>query len=290
MKKNFQLISSLLIALTLFSWTGINSPKQVKAANINTSASILDNSSACNNIFFPLEAGNQWKYKLDAQMENYIGHEKQDFISEMTLSISEDDQSDILLNQLNSESNTEKQSPVQCEDQAILMYPLIELNMIIGDMANSLDIEYVSGTFMPTRKDFEDNNWSLDWETEYKTSGTLEANYEGKSFKAIFAESPVEMSWEVISTDESQDVPAGSFEDLVKINRKIEIDVTSMNAEIKGKQVNIGTTLIIETDMYFAADIGLIKQTINKASIKLFGIKIPLEVQGSMELESYTFN
>jgi hypothetical protein len=162
--------------------------------------------------------------------------------------------------------------------------------MIIGDMANSLDIEYVSGTFMPTRKDFDDSNWSLDWETEYKTSGTLEANYEGKSFKAIFSESPVEMSWEVISTDESQDVPAGSFDNLVKINRIIEIDVTSMNAEIKGKQVNIGTTLVIETDMYFAADIGLIKQTINKASIKLFGIKIPLEVQGSMELESYTFN
>ena len=291
MKKTIRkLINSLLIAVVMAALSGNIKPEHVEAADSSLITQNTTKEYMCDNIFYPLGMDNQWTYKLDAQIGDYIGHEKQDFTTEATLAVAEINETDILLNQLDNEKEIINQSHVQYDDQAIVMFPLIEMNMIIGDMANSLDFEHVSGEFMPSEKDFTDNDWSLKWETEYEVSGILEANYEGKSFKAVFSESPVKMSWEVINTDNSLEVSAGSFDNLVKINREIKVDVTSLNAEIKGKQVNVGTTLIIDSDLYYAAEIGLIKETINKASIKVFGIKLPIEVQGSIDLASYSLN
>lgn len=285
-----KVFSAIILAGFLVSWSGESKLEQMKTAHNSNNPSAIESENVCANVFYPLEKDNQWTYKLDAQMDNYIGHEKQAFTSDLTLSVSEIDESSVLLDMLANDNDIEIQSSVQYEDQSIILYPLIELNMILGDMASSLDFEHISGKFMPSEKDFVESSWSLEWETEYKAQGTLEANYDGKSFSAIFSESPVLMNWQVISTDESKEVAAGSFDNLVKINREIKVDITSLNAYIVGKQVNISTTLTIDSDLYYAADIGLIKQEINSASIKLFGIKFPLEVQGSIDLESYTLN
>lgn len=291
MKKTIQkLVNSLLIAIVLFTFSGNIIPELVEAADTYSITYNAVKEIMCENVFYPLKLDNQWTYKLDAQIGDYIGHGKQVFTAKTKQVVAEINESDILLNQLDNENEIVHQSSVLCDDQAIIMFPLLEMNMIIGDMANGLDYKHVSGEFMPTEKAIEANDWSLEWETEYEVSGTLEANYGGKIFKAVFSESPVKMSWEIVSTDKSLKVPAGSFDNLVKINREIKVDVNSLNAEIKGKLVNISTTLIIDSDLYYAANIGLIKQTINKASIKVLGIKLPIDVQGSIELESYTLN
>jgi len=92
----------------------------------------------------------------------------------------------------------------------------------------------------------------------------------------------------VAGTGETLEVAAGKFENLVKINRVISMDVSSLQANIEGSQVNVATTLTIDTNLWYAPRVGLIKQEIESASVKFYGINFPVEVSGSIELSEYT--
>lgn len=295
MKNNIllKLITALLIVGLLTGCSGEEKQEQAVAADDNeVDAPVVENtdSGACDNVFYPLKKDNQWIYKLDAYMDNFENQEIESSSSDLALTVSEVSESSAVLAALDYDTGIVTQSTVQCEDQAIINFPLTELNMVFGDLAGNLDVEYVSGKFMPSKKDFAGSNWSLEWETEYKASGTLEANYDGETLSAVLSESPVKMRWQVTGTGESQEVAAGTFNDLVKINREITIDIQSLKTYIEGEQIDIATTLTLDTNMFYAANIGLIKQDINSASIKLFGINFPLEAWGFVELKSYTLN
>ena len=244
----------------------------------------------CDNIFYPLGLNNQWIYRLDAYMDNYEDQALESSGSNLSLTVSEVGASSVMLAALDQSTGVVTQTNVQCVDQAIVNFPLTELNMIFGDMAGEINVEYLSGTFMPSQKEFEDSNWSLSWETEYKASGTVEASYDGEDMSAVLEESPVIMRWQVTNTGVTLEVAAGTFNDLVKINREISFDITSLKTYVEGNQIDIKTTLTLDTDMYYAPNIGLIKQEVNAAAIKLYGISFPIDAWGFVELSSYTVN
>lgn len=289
------LIAGLLLAALLAGCSSEGTDEAVVVEDVNADAPVIESvesseNGPCDNVFYPLKKDNQWIYRLDAYMDNFEGQEIESSSSDLALTVSEVGESNAVMAALDYDTGIVTQTTVQCEDQAIVNFPLTELNMVFGDLAGSLDIQYVSGKFMPSKKDFAGSNWSLEWETEYKASGTLEANYDGETLSAVLSESPVKMRWQVTGTGETQDVAAGTFNDLVKINREISIDIKSLKTYIEGEQIDIATTLTLDTNMYYAANIGLIKQDINSASIKLFGINFPLEAWGFVELKSYTLN
>jgi hypothetical protein len=189
---------------------------------------------------------------------------------------------------LNSKSNTTTQSTVQCQDGAILDYPMTELNMIMGMLSGNLDLQYKSGVYMPSLKDFEDHDWKMDWQTEYTANGTLAGSYEDETITADLSSSPVLMKWHIESTGDSLDVAAGKFDNLIKVKRDISFNISNLHTYIENSEVNIPTTLTINTDLWYAPEIGMVKQEINSASIKVYGLSFPIDVYGNYELQSYS--
>ena len=289
-----KLIIALLLIGLLSSCSGEEEQNQSQAAGsdvvVTEEAGEEAGGEACNNIFYPLKKDNQWIYKLDTYMDDYAGQELEYSSSDLGLTVSEVGESSAVLAALDYDTGIVTKSTIQCQDLAIINFPLTELNMVFGDLAGNLDVEYVSGKFMPSEQEFLDNDWTIEWETEYKASGTIEAVNEGETLSATLVESPVKMRWQVTETGETLEVAAGSFSDLVKINREIAFDITSLKTYIAGDQVDISTTLTLDTDMYYAPNIGLVKQEVNAASIKLFGVNFPIEAWGYIELKSYTVN
>jgi hypothetical protein len=238
----------------------------------------------CDNIFYPMTLNNQWVY--DFGMEDTEGTEE----SSMAFTVSENSGSSAVLAALSYDTGIVTESAVQCSDQAILNFPMTELKMVLGELAGNIELQYQSGTFMPSEQEFIANNWSMEWETNYTASGSLQAYYEGEELSAVLDNSPVKMNWKVAGTGETMQVPAGNFSDLIKMERQISFDVANLQTNIQGNDVNISTTLTVNTELWYAPHIGLIKQNVNGISIKLYGINFPVEAYGYVQLSSYTVN
>ncbi len=239
----------------------------------------------CDNIFYPMTLNNQWVY--DYNMEDTSGNSQG---ASMALTVSQSEGASATLAALSYDTGLVTESAVQCSEQAILNFPITELKMILGELAGNIDLQYQGGTFMPSEQDFVDNNWSMEWETDYVASGSLQAYYEGEELSAVLDASPVKMKWKVVGTGESMQVPAGDFSDLVKIERQISFDISNLQTNIQGNDVNISTTLTVDTELWYAPHIGLIQQNVNGISIKLYGISFPVEASGTVQLSSYTIN
>ena len=294
-KKRFIITAILIMALLLVGCS--NKEGQQPAQNSNDKETAADSGpaagssgSACDNIFYPLALDNQWVYNLDMYQDNPENQSTQSSSSDMAFTVSEAGDSSAVLGALDYDSGVVTQTTVQCQDQAIVNFPITELNMVFGDFAGDIQVDYVSGIFMPSESEFEANGWDLEWETEYKASGNIDASFEGESLSAVLAESPVRMRWQVVSQGDSMEVPAGTFNDLVKINREISFEISSLTTYIEGSEMSLATTLSIVSNLWYAPHIGLIKQEVNSASIEVYGMNFPIEAWGYTELSSYTIN
>lgn len=240
----------------------------------------------CDNIFYPMTTHNQWIYRFGLDDEQAAGSQE----SALALTVSENSGSSAVLAALSYNSGSVTESAVECQDQAILNFPITELKMVLGEMASDIDLEYQSGTYMPSEQEFIKNNWDMEWETNYTANGNLQAYYEGEELSAVLSSSPVKMKWQISGTGQSVQVAAGSFDNVVNMDREISFDITNLQTSIQGNDVNIATTLTVNTELWYAPHIGLIKQDVTGMSIKLYGINFPIEAAGHIELTSYTIN
>ena len=278
------LISFTSIFIASCSRDDPNAPSQ-SSPNTSDLAESTSTEHACGNIFYPLALGNEWIYKIEYG-DLSSDQESSDFV----LTVSDVQDSTAEISALNYHTGIVTKTQVMCMEGAILNFPLTELNMVFAELDGSLDIEYQSGVFMPSAADFETDGWVISWSTKFNASGSLEANYEGENLRATLSESPIEMDWKVISQDEVIQTPAGEFSNVKKIQRDINIEVSSFEAVIEGNAFNVATTLTIQTDLYYSPNIGLVQEKINLAYIKLFGVKFPIETSGKMVLTSYSLN
>jgi predicted small lipoprotein YifL len=291
-RKHITRILAILLAAALLAACGASAPtaeppqdQPAPAVEEEQAPAAETAAGPCDNIFYPMTVDNQWVY--DYGMEDTNGTMEE---SSMALTVSQSEGSSAVLAALSYDTGIVTESAVQCSDQAILNFPMTELKMVLGDLAGSIDLQYQSGTFMPSEQEFAANNWSMEWETDYVASGSLQASYEGEELSAVLDASPVKMKWKVAATGESLQVPAGDFSDLVKMERQISFDVSNLQTNIQGNDVNISTTLTVDTELWYAPHIGLVKQDVNGISIKLYGISFPVEAYGYIQLSSYTIN
>jgi hypothetical protein len=238
---------------------------------------------ACDNIFYPFSLDNQWIYRIEYGTESDTTDS-----SDFAITVSGLNESSTEISTLDYGTSIVTKTEVQCQEGAILYFPLTELNMVMADLKGGLNVAHQSGVFMPSEVDFESSDWSNTWETGYSASGEMEANFDGENFRAALSESPINMNWRVVSQGEFIQTPAGEFSDVIRIQREINIDVESFEAVIEGSAINISTTLTIQMDMFYAPGIGLVQEDITSAKIKLFGIDFPVEANGKMILTSYS--
>lgn len=241
----------------------------------------IANNGPCDNIFYPMALDNQWIYQL--QIEGEGGNPE---FSELGLTVAEVNDTSAVLAALDYDSGIVTKSTVDCNNGAILNFPMTELNLVFGDVAGDLQLAYSSGTFMPSESDFITGSWTNTWKTEFSASGVVSGTYENNTATVNLSESPVSMEWQVSEKGLSLQVPAGTFDDVVLIKRKLTFDITSLKATVEGQALDISTTLIINTNMWYVPYVGLLKQEIDSASVKLYGINFPIDSIGLIELKS----
>jgi hypothetical protein len=238
--------------------------------------------AACGNIFYPLQQDNQWTYRLE--FAGTPGSEKAD----LTMRITDVSENGAELAVISRTTGVEDESSVRCEDGAVIEFPLIEMDALFSGLGGGIDVTYEKGVFMPSRRDFDEADWKNKWSTRYLVNGQFEGRYKGETMKAVFSNSPAQLDWKVIGTGGEMRVAAGEFTDVVHIRRTAAIEVTSLQAVVSGTPVKLGTTLTLVTIMYYAPGVGLLRQDFESATVKLlFGINLPIQGSGSMELITY---
>ena len=134
--KNKTFTRILLLALVISSSScGKSNPQptaevsEMKGSNSKTTQPDIQQSS-CDNIFYPLVLDNQWIYRLQTE-----GEDGQPKISELGLTVSEVNESSTILATLDYDTGIVTQSTVECEDGAILNFPMTEMNLVFGEVA-----------------------------------------------------------------------------------------------------------------------------------------------------------
>ena len=283
--KNARLVYAILCLTALLFWTACSNPSEIPAQPEKIEHTQSSEAAAvpyCDNTFYPLAAKNSWSYRLNFDQIASDGN------PDLVMTVSESSPDSALISISDYTISQVTQSTATCRQGAVVDFPVTELNLVLGMFSGDLDMKYESGIFMPSLQEFEANDWALEWETVYRANGNLQGSYEGDTITAELIDSPVKMRWKIIGTDETLEVPAGKFENLVKVDRVISFDVSRLQTTIEGSEVNISTTLIVDTVLWYAPHVGLVNEDIESASVKFYGIGIPVEIDGSLELLEYS--
>ena len=237
---------------------------------------------ACINVFYPLKLGNQWIYRPNLEDQSFLKAS-----SDIVISVPETRDASAVVSVINNDASINARIAFECIDGAIINFPVTELNMGANQEGNNLKLEYVSGVYMPSEEDFSSKNWQMAWNSEYKANGQIGATYEGESFSVLLSSAPIKVDWQIMNSGTALEVPAGKFENVVHIQRNIEMDITKLEASIEGKRINLPAKLKLTTQMFYAPGVGLLKMELDSVTVTFFGINYPLEVPVSVELASY---
>lgn len=235
----------------------------------------------CNNVLFPLADGNQWVYEATSP-----GGDGNPTTSEYAWSVSAGSGDSVTLGTLFYDSGTVVSANVQCVDGAVENFPMTVSNLVIGDLEGAIEYSYVSGKYLPSLQELEAGNWQNSWQTVVNSSGTITANYEGESMTIVLEESPITMNWQILEKDVSVSVPAGSFNNAVRVNQEMVYEIKSMKISSGDMPFEISTTMTFDSDYWFVPNLGLVKTQVNSANMDLFGSNFPVEMTGGSVLIS----
>lgn len=235
---------------------------------------------ACANTFYPMIPGYQWVYEITSQGET----------SQFSLTVSEVTGNQATLHMLSLGSGVTSETIIECNDGAILSFPVVMLGFLLGEADGNLKIERQSGIFAPNYTTLSEQNWDAEWSGEYLASGTIEAQIEGNQASGKLEESPLHVQWNTPGADkaifEAISVRAGQYPQAIKLERQIEFDFIAEVTE-DGASMSLDATITLQNNLWFEPNMGLLKQEIEQASAKLYGVNFPIEITGTMELVEF---
>jgi hypothetical protein len=239
-----------------------------------------DDFGQCANVLFPLHPGMEWVYNLNNTFEN----------SQIRMVVSEvnGEQATLVIHDLRNGHVSD--TTVNCQDGAILNFPLVLFGSFLVGGDESFDLSYVDGYYVPNYLTFHNNNWSFQWTNSYLASGTFNTQINGKNIAANLQESPLTITWHI--PEPGQDifsptqVAAGNFPDAIKLEQVLELDLTAQLNE-NGQNTEISGVLTLESQLWFQPYLGLLKQEVTQVSVKFFGVNLPIEFNSNSELVSY---
>lgn len=239
-----------------------------------------DGSGPCGNVLYPLVPGNQWIYEVTSEGETY----------QLSLTVSEVEGNEATLNTLNMGTGVTTETKVVCEEGAILNFPILMLDFLLGDVDGALEIEHVDGVFAPSYQTFAAKNWDYAWTGNYVATGLIEIDDDGDYITGRLEESPLLMEWHTMgagaATLDSVSVAAGEFPIAIRLQRELVVDVDA-EIESEGETMALGAVLHVETTLWFMPYTGLLRQEIEKASIDIRGISFPIILDGAVELVEF---
>jgi len=252
-------------------------PAEEKASEQQQSS----NSGPCANFLFPLAEGNTWVYEADSIDEN--GNPT---VIEYTWTVSGAQGNTVTLDTSFPESGTNISADITCSDGAIQNFPLTVSNISFGDVQGAIQYTYVSGQYLPSAAQLESGDWDDTWQTVITSSGTITTGYEGQSMTITMEESPMTMNWEILERDVSVTVPAGSFDNAIRIRQELIYELNSLSIDTIDLPMDISTTMIYETDYWFVPEVGMVKTEIQSGNIDLLGSNFPIDMTSTTQLVS----
>jgi hypothetical protein len=234
----------------------------------------------CANTFYPLIPGYQWLYKVTGDGGT----------SQVSMTVSEVNGNEATLNVLYLESGMTSEATVTCDDGAILSAPVVLLGFLFGDLDGEITVEHQNGVFVPNYAELSAQNWDAEWRGEYTASGQITANMDGEPVSAVLENSPLAIEWHTPGAGEAIfdgiSVAAGSFPQAIRLERTVNFNV-AVEFTSGGETTSINTVLTLENNLWFEPNLGLLKQEIESASIKLYGASFPIEMEGTLELAEF---
>jgi len=236
-------------------------------------------SGPCVNPLYPLVEGTQWIYQVSGKE----GTEP----SKIGLTVERVEGNKALINALDMATGVITQTVAECDGTAIQNYPSMTLSMILsGYLDGEVDTEYVSGVFSPPYEDFIANNWALTWDGDYITQGDIQVQDEEDQMTIIIKDSPVHLNWKTSENGapvyETVTVPAGTFENALKVVRDMEIGVSLVLP-----LGNFQGTMMVKTAHWFLPYTGLLKVEIESGDLTYMGMTFPVSLSGEIEMVEF---
>jgi len=89
------------------------------------------------------------------------------------------------------------------------------------------------------------------------------------------------MAWQV-EGQEPIAIQAGTFEQAYKVTRR-----TEMNVKVDLEGLMVQAILMIDTEQWYEAGVGLLKSKVDEASLGYLGITIPIYIIGEVKLVEF---
>ncbi len=243
---------------------------EAMATESETSA---NRNESCNNIFYPLLAGQQMVYtSTSPEGKTKTG---------MTVAKVEGNLARI--DMVNMSTGITTQSTVECDAGVIKHFPAISMGTILGDMLDGeMTMDYISGYIAPTEETLIANNWDMSWESEYIMNGQITMENEGESVTVTIDNSPVLMKWQTVATGQSVTVEAGTYTNAIEVSREMTMDIA---LDMGGMQLD--SVLFIDSTHFFEPYIGMVKMDITEVSVRMNGMTFPITLSETMELVEF---
>jgi len=173
---------------------------------------------------------------------------------------------------------------VVCQEGAIDNFPLFVMDMLLSDYLDELFNTYHdSGTYAPAYGTFVENDWVMDWETEYLTEDKVDIkNPVGSSDLLVLESSRIRLSFQMDGSRKPVTVPAGKYPQAIRVLQKATLGVT-----ITLPTGGTGGTLTLNTTQWYEPYVGLISTQVDSASINVGGQDFSVPFQSVVELVEF---
>jgi len=173
---------------------------------------------------------------------------------------------------------------VICEAGAIVNYPLFVLNMLFSPFLDKyISAYHASGDYAPNYQSLIRDNWGLNWQSSYSTENEAYlGNPTGQADLYIPVDTQIDLYFSLNSARESVTVPAGDFQQALKMTQDVSLPVTLTTA---GSGSGIGDSLKIEMTQWYEPYIGLLRAQITSATLNG---SYNLPVESTLELVEFT--
>ncbi len=232
---------------------------------------------SCQNPFIPLAEGNTWQYQTTNERGVFS-------YSLEALAFSKDRTETMLLRFSDTTSKISIEELVVCQDGAIDNFPNYVMDMLFADRLDKLlDTVHQKDPSMPGYDAFAAAGWKMDWSTTYLTEDNASLiDPVTKEGLVIGRSSELGLKYSLDGTVEEVTVPAGTFEAFV-VAHSFEFLVT-----IPAKYTNsAAAVLTVYTTQWYAPNIGLVKSTVDKATIRSGGLEMDVPLDGMVELTQF---
>ena len=231
----------------------------------------------CDNPLVPLASGNQWRYLATTENEESL----------YTLSALErsDGRNIGVMVQFTDQARGETVlERVVCQDGAIDNFPLFVMDMLLSDYLDKLFNTYHdTGAYVPAYGAFAENNWNMEWETEYLTEDRVGIkNLVGVADLQVLESSRIRLSFRMDGSRQAVTVPAGNFPGAIRISQRVTLGVT-----IPLPTGGTGGTLTLNTFQWYEPYVGLLRIQVDSASINTGGQGFNVPYQSVVELVEF---